>query len=141
MRWRPAVVLAVLAAVALIGALAQRSGNRSAKGGPPTTTAPKPRPKPDPNRVVTAAGPLPGALLIADRGNDRILLVDPHRRLLWSFPTARDRRLGRRLVFDDDTFVQPGGKALVTNEEDNGDIVSIDIATHRLTRLFGVPGV
>jgi hypothetical protein len=137
MRWRLAVVLALLAAVALIGALVQRSGSRSPKAAPPTTT----KPKPDPNRVVTAAGPLPGALLIADRGNDRVLLVDPHRRVLWSFPTARDRRLGRRLVFDDDTFVQPGGKALVTNEEDHGDILSIDIATHRLTRLFGVPGV
>ncbi|HJQ75365.1 MAG TPA: hypothetical protein VJ814_10775, partial [Gaiellaceae bacterium] len=76
-----------------------------------------------------------------DRGNDRVLLVDPHRRILWSFPTPHDRQLGRRLVFDDDTFVEPGGKALVTNEEDHGDILSIDIATHRVTRLYGRPGV
>jgi hypothetical protein len=140
MRWRLAVVLALLAAVALIGALVERSGNRSSKAAPPTTTAPKPKPKPDPNRVVTIAGPLPGALLIADRGNDRILLVDPHRRILWRFPTAADRARGRKLVFDDDTFVEPGGKALVTNEEDHGDILSIDIAKHRVTRLFGIPG-
>jgi hypothetical protein len=136
MRSRLAVVLAVLAAVALVGALFQRSKSHNAK--PSTTTTSKP--KPNPNRVVTPKGPLPGALLIADRGNDRILLVDPHRRTLWSFPTAHDRALHRKLVFDDDTFVQPGGKALVTNEEDHGDILSIDIATHRVTRLFGVPG-
>jgi len=135
MRWRLAVVLAVLATVALVGALVHRSGNGSAA----TTTATTPTP--DPNRVVTTPGPLPGALLIADRGNDRILLVDTHRRVLWSFPTARDRARGRRLVFDDDTFVEPGGKALVTNEEDHGDILSIDIATHRVTRLYGLPGV
>src|SRR2546430_11294083 len=55
--------------------------------------------------------------------------------IFWTFPTARDRGLGRQLVFDDDTFVEPGGKALVTNEEDHGDILSIDIKTHRLTRL------
>ena len=78
---------------------------------------PKPKPKQNPNRVVTAKGPLPGGMLIADRGNDRILLVDSKRRTLWSFPTARDRAKGRTLVFDDDTFVEPGGKSLITNEE------------------------
>ncbi len=132
MRSRLAVVLAVVAAVALAGC------GSSNHAQPPK---PKPRPKPDPNRVVTAAGPLPGGLLIADRGNDRILLVDPSRRTLWSFPTASDRRQGRHLVFDDDTFVEPGGKALVTNEEDNQDILSIDIKTHAVTNLYGHPGV
>jgi outer membrane protein assembly factor BamB len=132
-RWRLAIVLAVLAAVALVGALAHRSGS----GHSPTTV----KTKPNPNRVVPLPGPLQGGLLIADRGNDRILLVDPRRKILWRFPTARDRAQGRQLVYDDDTFVQPGGKALVTNEEDHGDILSIDIATHRVTRLFGVPGI
>jgi outer membrane protein assembly factor BamB len=136
MRWRPAIVLAVLAAIALVGALVHRSGNGSA--APPTTTT---KPKPNPNRVVTLPGPLPGGLLIADRGNNRILLVDPGRRTLWSFPTARDRRLGRQLVFDDDTFVEPGGNAMISNEEDHQDIVSINIRTHAVTRLYGTPGV
>jgi outer membrane protein assembly factor BamB len=143
MRSRLAVVLAALAAVALVGALVHRSGKGSAAPTTTTAAAAKPpfKPKPDPNRVVTLPGPLQGGLLIADRGNDRILLVDPHRRTLWSFPTPRDRRLGRQLVFDDDTFVEPGGKALITNEEDHQDILSIDIATHRVTRLYGRPGV
>jgi outer membrane protein assembly factor BamB len=134
MRSRLIVVLAVLVAVALVGAFVHRS-NGSATGT--TTTA---KPKPNPNRVVTLPGPLQGGLLIADRGNDRILLVDPRRRTLWQFPTAQDRARGAQLVYDDDTFVMPGGKALVTNEEDHGDILSIDIQTHRVTRLFGVPG-
>jgi hypothetical protein len=135
-RWRLAIVLAVLAAVALIGALVHKSGSGHVAPGITTSTSPRP----NPNRVVTLSGPLQGGLLIADRGNDRILLVDPRRRILWSFPTARDRAAGRQLVYDDDTFVEPGGKALVTNEEDHGDILSIDIKTHRVTRLFGVPG-
>ena len=137
MRSRLAVVLAVLATIALVGALVHRSKNVAA---PTTSTAAK-KPKPDPNRVVTLPGPLPGGLLIADRGNDRVLLVDPARQTLWSFPTAADRARGRKLVFDDDTFVEPGGKALVTNEEDHGDILSIDIASHRVSRLFGRPGI
>ena len=93
------------------------------------------------NTPVTIPGPLGGALLIADRGNDRILLVDSHRKILWRFPTRADRAKGRRLVFDDDTFVEPGGKALISNEEDHQDIVSIDIRTHAVTRLYGTPGV
>ena len=137
MRSRLALVLAALAAIALVGALVHRSGSRRASPPPATTT----KPKPDPNRVVTIRGPLQGGLLIADRGNDRILLVDPRRRTLWRFPTARDRAQGRKLVFDDDTFVEPGGKALVTNEEENHDILSIDIKTHAVTNLYGHPGV
>ena len=132
MRSRLAVVLAVVAAVALAGC------GSSHHAQPPK---PKPRPKPDSNRVVTAPGPLPGGLLIADRGNDRILLVDPKRRTLWSFPTARDRANGRKLVFDDDTFVVPGGKSLITNEEENHDILLINIATHHVTDLYGHSGV
>ena len=133
MRSRLAVVLAVLAAIALVGALVHRSSN-----GADTKTTTKP--KLDPNRIVTLPGPLQGGLLIADRGNDRILLVDPSRKTLWLFPTRQDRARGTHLIYDDDTFVEPGGTSLVTNEEDNGDILSIDIATHRVTRLFGVPG-
>jgi outer membrane protein assembly factor BamB len=128
------LVLAALVAIAIVGALVHR-------GRQGTTPAPPPKPKPNPNRVVTLKGPLPGGLLIADRGNDRMLLVDPRRRTLWSFPDARDRARGVHLFFDDDTFVEPGGKAIVTNEEDNQDILSVDIKTHRVTRLFGHPGV
>jgi outer membrane protein assembly factor BamB len=139
MRSRLAVVLAVLAAIALIGAFVHRSGSGNAATATTTTTTAKP--KPNPNRVVTPSGPLPGALLIADRGNNRILLVDPQRRTLWRFPTAHDRSLGRQLVYDDDTFVEPGGQAMISNEEDHQDIVSINIRTHAVTRLYGTPGV
>jgi hypothetical protein len=85
--------------------------------------------------------PLPGALLIADRGNDRILLVSASHRILWRFPTARDVARGVHLNFDDDSFVEPGGKSIVSNEEEAHTIVSIDIRTHARTHLYGIPGV
>jgi hypothetical protein len=94
-----------------------------------------------PLRPARIAGPLPGALLIADRGNNRMLLVDSHRRVLWRFPTALERARGVRLFFDDDTFVEPAGKAIVSNEEESHTILSVDIATHRVTYLYGRPGV
>jgi hypothetical protein len=82
---------------------------------------------------VAKASPLPGALLIADRGNDRMLLVDAQHRILW--------RSHARLYFNDDGFVEPGGRAIVANEEEAHTIVSVDIRTGALTHLYGTPGV
>jgi outer membrane protein assembly factor BamB len=90
----------------------------------------------------SAARPgLPGYLLIADRGNDRILVVNAQGKIVWHFPTAADVAAGRILHFNDDTFVVPGGLSLIANEEDYGAVVSIGIKSHRITLLFGVPGV
>jgi len=83
---------------------------------------------------------LPGFLLIADRGNNRILVVGPHGETVFRFPDAADLAAGRRLVFNDDTFVVPGGAALIANEEEHHAIVSIGIADHSLHVLFGHPG-
>jgi hypothetical protein len=127
--------------VAIVGALAHHKTPSAAGKGRTLSAADVARRRARiANTPTPIPGPLPGALLIADRGNDRVILVDPRRKMLWRFPTRADRALGRQLVFDDDTFVEPGGRALVTNEEDHGDILSIDIATHRITRLFGVAG-
>jgi hypothetical protein len=83
-------------------------------------------------------GPLPGDLLIADRGNDRLLLVDPAGHVLWRYPS----RAGQpRLVFDDDAFFTPGGHAIISNEEENHDIVRVTYPGGRLTRMYGHPGV
>jgi hypothetical protein len=85
--------------------------------------------------------PLPGALLIADRGNDRMILVDSRHRILWHFPTARDIARGIHLNFNDDGFVEPGGKAIVSNEEEAHTIVSVNIKTHTRVHLYGTPGI
>lgn len=90
-----------------------------------------------------AASKLPGPggyILIADRGNNRVLVVDPQGKIVFRFPSAADLAAGRRLFFNDDTFVEPGGQALIANEEDNHAIVQIGIADHSLQVLFGHPG-
>ena len=83
---------------------------------------------------------LPGYLLIADRGNNRILVVSPQGRIVFLYPDRADLAAGRRLVYNDDTFVEPGGRSLIANEEDNHAIVQIGIANHSLDVLFGHPG-
>lgn len=138
----PLLVVAALVVLALVGAIVHRGNSPQAATDSVTGTSTTPGAhRPPPVRPVRVPGPLPGALLIADRGNDRMLLVDSHRRVLWRFPDARDRARGVRLFFDDDTFVEPGGKAIVSNEEDNQTIVSVDIATHRIRHLAGRPGI
>ena len=83
-------------------------------------------------------GPLPGDLLIADRGNDRLLLVDPHHRVLWRYPSRPGQH---RLVFDDDAFFTPGGRSIISNEEDNQQIVQISYPGGRLVWSYGHAGV
>ncbi len=83
---------------------------------------------------------LPGFLLIADRGNNRILVVDPSGHQVFLYPSPSDLAAGRKLFFNDDTFVEPGGRYLIANEEDNHAIVQIGIQDHTLQVLFGHPG-
>ena len=83
---------------------------------------------------------LPGYLLIADRGNNRILIVNPSHQLVFRYPSRADLAAGRHLFYNDDTFVEPGGGALIANEEDNHAIVEVGIADHSLRLLFGHPG-
>lgn len=137
---KPLLAAGSIGAIALIGALVHRGGPSLAAVTPAAPAARRSR-RSNPVRPARIAGPLPGALLIADRGNDRMLLVNSHRRILWQFPNARDRARGVHLFFDDDTFVEPGGKAIVSNEEDAHTILSIDIATRTVQHLYGQPGV
>jgi hypothetical protein len=83
---------------------------------------------------------LPGYLLIADRGNNRIIVVDPRGHTVFTYPSAADLAAGRRLFFNDDTFVEPGGRYLIANEEDNHAIIQVGIQSHQLQLLFGHPG-
>jgi Galactose oxidase, central domain len=83
-------------------------------------------------------GPLPGDLLIADRGNNRMLIVNPAHRILWTFPN----RAGQvHLYFDDDTFFAPGGRRIISNQEENHQIVEISYPSGKLIWSYGHPGV
>ena len=80
-------------------------------------------------------------MLIADEDNRRLLLVDPYGRIRWLFPGPGV--LGRGQVFGppDDAFVSADGQSIVATQEMNETISVIDIATGRITRRYGQPGV
>lgn len=82
-------------------------------------------------------GPVPGYVMIADRDNNRIIIVSPSKRIVWSFPHAGDVRPGQSFRDPDDAFFTPGYRAIATNEEFNQEIAEIDIRTHRIAWSYG----
>jgi hypothetical protein len=82
-------------------------------------------------------GPLPGDLLIADRGNNRMLIVTPAHRVIWRFPRPGS---GVSLRFDDDTFFAPSGRQIIANEEENQDIIRVSYPAGKLVWRYGHPG-
>jgi hypothetical protein len=75
-------------------------------------------------------------VLIADRGNNRILLVSPDKRILWQYdfiglpPSAGA----------DDAFFTDGGKSIIVNLEHYHVIQIIDIASKKVIWEYGHPG-
>ena len=108
---------------------------------PAATGAPSPA-SPAPNAPLTplpgsAAQPrFPGGLLIADRGNGRLLIVTDAGRIVWTFPGPQSLPPGQRFAADD-AFVAPDGRTIVANDEQHQVIDRIDIATRRITWQYG----
>jgi hypothetical protein len=82
-------------------------------------------------------GPLPGDLLIADRGNNRMLIVNPAHKILWRFPKPGSKV---KLYFDDDTFFTPSGRQIISNDEENHDIIRVSYPAGHLLWRYGHPG-
>jgi hypothetical protein len=81
---------------------------------------------------------LPGYMMIADRGNNRILIVDPQKKIVFRYPEAGDKG---KLFYDDDTFIEPGGESIISNEEDNHAVVEVNLKNRTQKVLFGHPEV
>jgi outer membrane protein assembly factor BamB len=126
---------ALLVALAVGGglALASRPGSGRAHAAAAAAAAPAPAPPPLPK-------PIPGYLLIADRGNDRLLLVDDRKRILWRYPAA-GRTPAYPFHFDDDAFFGPGLRRIVSNQEDQQTIQVLSFPQGRLLWRYGVPDV
>jgi hypothetical protein len=77
-------------------------------------------PSPVPARALPSPPPpFPGYLLIADRGNDRLLLVDGAKHILWRYPHGTP---SYPFHFDDDAFFDHGYSQIITNQEDQQTI-------------------
>jgi outer membrane protein assembly factor BamB len=102
----------------------------SGTAGP--TTAPATSPAPGAAVDVR----FPGGLLIADRGNGRILAIDAVGTILWQFPKGGTLPAGQQFAADD-AFLAPDGKTIVANDETHQVIDRIDIKTRTIVWQYG----
>jgi hypothetical protein len=86
-------------------------------------------------------GPVPGYVLVADRNNNRLLIVSPSKKIVWRFPRPGDIGSGQSFRDPDDAFFAPGYHAVTTNEEFNDQMAIVSLARHRITWSYGRAGV
>jgi hypothetical protein len=87
-----------------------------------------------------AGSPFFGAhLLIADRGNNRLLLLDSQNQIVWSYPSAYAAPPPGGFYFPDDAFFAAHGSEIVSNQEQNETIVVIGFPSGKLLWSYGHP--
>ena len=87
-----------------------------------------------------AGSPYSGTLLIADRGNDRLLALDTSRTITWQYPSAAMPPPPGGFYFPDDAFFIRSGTGIISNQEDNHTIVEIGYPSGRILWQYGHPG-
>ena len=92
-------------------------------------------------RREKASYPFAGRLLIADRGNDRLIVVNARKQVLWRFPSHAHPAPPGGFYFPDDAFFTHGGAGIISNEEQNERIVQLAFPSGRLLWSYGHPGV
>jgi len=88
-----------------------------------------------------AGSPYSGTLLIADRGNDRLIALDPARNVTWEYPSPTMPPPPGGFFFPDDAFFIKGGTGIISNQEENHTIVEIGYPSGKLLFQYGHPRV
>jgi hypothetical protein len=102
--------------------------------------------KPNPSFGVAGA---PGAgspyfgdkLLVADRGNNRLLLMDAAMNIDWTYPNATTPPDPDGFYFPDDAFFAKHGSVIISNQEENETIVQVAYPSGQIVWAFGHPKV
>jgi outer membrane protein assembly factor BamB len=126
------------AAVATFGNTAYLAGGES--GGPLSSVFQLRVVPMTPQDAFRVGSPFVGHLLIADRGNNRLIVVDANKRMLWQYPSATRPAPAGGFYFPDDGFFVDHGHMVLSNEEENHAIVRIAYPSGRLVWSYGHPG-
>jgi hypothetical protein len=78
-------------------------------------------------------------LLVADRGNDRLLLIDDTGKVIWTYPSRNAPAPPGGFYFPDDAFFIRHGTAVISNQEENDTIVEIGFPSGRVLFSYGHP--
>jgi outer membrane protein assembly factor BamB len=101
-----------------------------------------------PDRAFGTAGS-PGAdspyfgmdLLVADRGNNRLLVLSPSMQVVWRYPDPSLPADPLGFYFPDDAFFVDHGTAIISNQEQNDTIVEIGYPSGKVLWSYGHPRV
>ena len=105
------------------------------------TSAADPKASHKPQVAWHASAPskiLPGDVLIADAGNNRMLLVTPQKKIVWQYPKPGQTS---PIHDDDDVFFGPHWDSIITNQEGNNVISIINFNTRKIVWSYGHAGV
>ena len=95
------------------------------------------KPQPQGGSLARSSYPFAGRLMIADRGNDRLIVVNARKQILWSFPSHAHPAPPGGFYFPDDAFFIHGGTGIISNEEQNERIVQLAFPSGKLLWSYG----
>ena len=90
---------------------------------------------------AAAQRPFAGKLLIADRGNNRLLVLNPSGNVTWTYPSPKLPAPPVPFYFPDDAFWVHGGHAILVNEEENDVLAEIAYPSGKTLWTYGHPRV
>lgn len=76
-------------------------------------------------------------LLIADRGNNRLLVLDSTANITWRYPSST--AANPDFYFPDDAFFANHGTTIISNQEDNETVIQLAYPSGQITWSFGHP--
>jgi hypothetical protein len=142
-RWALVIVLAVL--VAGGSGIAALASHDMPDAGSPRSPSNVFRGRPAvPSHLASPTlhvpSPIPGFLLIADRGNNRMLLVNSRRQVLWIYPPSGVKP-SFPFYFDDDAFFSKSFRAIISQQEDQQTIQIVSFPGDKVLWTYGHPSV
>ncbi len=106
---------------------------------------PKTDPSPTPTTTTPSDAalvrPFAGLFLIADRGNNRLLVMNARKHIVWRYPAPNLPAPVSPLYFPDDAFWVHRGHAILVNEEENNTLIEIAYPSGRVLWTYGHPRV
>jgi outer membrane protein assembly factor BamB len=91
--------------------------------------------------AAAAQRPFAGKMLIADRGHNRLIVVDANKKVSWVYPAPGRPPPPGGFYFPDDGFFVDHGRSILTNQEENHTIVRIAYPSGKLLWSYGIPKV
>jgi len=78
-------------------------------------------------------------LLVADRGNNRLLLLDDTGKIIWTYPSAKKPAPPGGFYFPDDAFFTHHGTQIISNQEENDTVVQLAYPSGKVVWSYGHP--